>query len=193
LGLLVWFFFVGEAPWTTEAYSALSSVVKSCKNFKVRIKSAMALSIPSRRECYGSTEQFCQIWNALVVALQKSEDTEDFLEFKYSASLRTQICQALLHLLSLAKSTDLTAIRESVAENGDAIRPYVSQYLKSGAEENEAGMHMGLCEREEVLKGALEHLRGLEKQLEGKAGVRVSGYLEDVLTNHANATQLAEA
>ncbi|KFR09488.1 HEAT repeat-containing protein 6, partial [Opisthocomus hoazin] len=183
---------LGEAPWTTEAYSALSSVVKSCKNFKVRIKSAMALSIPSRRECYGSTEQFCQIWSALVVALQKSEDTEDFLEFKYSASLRTQICQALLHLLSLAKSTDLTAIRESVAENGDAIRPYVSQYLKSGAEENE-GMHMGLCEREEVLKGALEHLRGLEKQLEGKAGVRVSGYLEDVLTNHANATQLAEA
>ncbi|NXX58199.1 HEAT6 protein, partial [Scopus umbretta] len=180
---------LGEAPWTTQAYSALSSVVKSCKNFKVRIKSAMALSIPSKRECYGSTEQFCQIWSALVVALQKSEDTEDFLEFKYSASLRTQICQALLHLLSLAKSTDLPVIWETITENGDAIKSYVLQYLKSGVEENEAGMHTDLCERERVLKGAVEHLGGIEKQLEGKARVRVSVYLEDVLTNHANATE----
>ncbi|XP_074451247.1 HEAT repeat-containing protein 6 [Larus michahellis] len=184
---------LGEAPWTTQAYNALSSVVKSCKNFKVRIKSAMALSIPSKRECYGSTEQFCQIWSALVVALQKSEDTEDFLEFKYSASLRTQICQALLHLLSLAKSTDLPVIWRTITENGDAIKSYLLQYLKSGVEENEAGMHTDLCERERVLKGALEHLSGIEKQLEGKARVRVSGYLGDVLTNHARATELTEA
>ncbi|XP_069730536.1 HEAT repeat-containing protein 6 [Phaenicophaeus curvirostris] len=184
---------LGEAAWTTQAYSALSSVVKSCKNFKVRIKSAMALSIPSKRECYGSTEQFCQIWSALVVALQKSEDTEDFLEFKYSASLRTQICQALLHLLSLAKSTDLPAIWETVAENRDAIKTYFLQYLRSGVEENEAGTHVDLCERERALKGAIEHLSGIEKQLEGKARVRVSGYLGDVLMNHANATELTEA
>uniref|UniRef100_A0A8B9MBT5 HEAT repeat-containing protein 6 n=1 Tax=Accipiter nisus TaxID=211598 RepID=A0A8B9MBT5_9AVES len=184
---------LGEAPWTTQAYSALSSVVKSCKNFKVRIKSAMALSIPSKRECYGSTEQFCQIWSALVIALQKSEDTEDFLEFKYSASLRTQICQALLHLLSLARSTDLPVIWETITENGDAIKSYVLQYLKSGVEENEAGMHTDSYERERVLKGAIEHLGGIEKQLEGKARVRVSAYLEDVLTNHANATELTEA
>uniref|UniRef100_A0A8B9MEI6 HEAT repeat-containing protein 6 n=1 Tax=Accipiter nisus TaxID=211598 RepID=A0A8B9MEI6_9AVES len=157
---------LGEAPWTTQAYSALSSVVKSCKNFKVRIKSAMALSIPSKRECYGSTEQFCQIWSALVIALQKSEDTEDFLEFKYSASLRTQICQALLHLLSLARSTDLPVIWETITENGDAIKSYVLQYLKSGVEENEAGMHTDSYERERVLKGAIEHLGGIEKQLE---------------------------
>ncbi|KAM6242298.1 HEAT repeat-containing protein 6 isoform 1-T1 [Porphyrio hochstetteri] len=184
---------LGEAPWTTQVYSALSSVVKSCKNFKVRIKSAMALSIPSRRECYGSTQQFCQIWSALVVALQKSEDTEDFLEFKYSASLRTQICQALLHLLSLAKSTDLPVIWETVLENGDAIQAYILQYLKSGGEENEARTCTDLCERERVLKKAIEHLSGTEKELEGKARVRVSVYLGDVLRNHASATELAEA
>ncbi|KAM8991404.1 HEAT repeat-containing protein 6 [Ara ararauna] len=181
---------LGEAPWTAQAYSALSSVVKSCKNFKVRIKSAMALSIPSRRECYGSTEQFCHIWSALVVALQKSEDTEDFLEFKYSASLRTQICQALLHLLSLATSTDLPVIWETITENRDAIKSYVLQYLKSGAEENEAGTHMDLCQREGALKGAIEHLGGLEKQLQGKARVRVSVYLQDILTNHTSAAEL---
>ncbi|NXG81277.1 HEAT6 protein, partial [Baryphthengus martii] len=184
---------LGEAPWTTQAYSALSTVVKSCKNFKVRIKSAMALSIPSSRQCYGSTEQFGQIWSALLVALQKSEDTEDFLEFRYSASLRTQICQALLHLLSLARSTDLPGIWETLTKNGDAIKPCILQYLKSGAEENEAGTRTDLRERERALKGAIEHLDGVEKQLEGKARVRVSGFLEGVLTNHGGTAPLAEA
>ncbi|KFQ12264.1 HEAT repeat-containing protein 6, partial [Leptosomus discolor] len=184
---------LGEAPWTTQAYSALSSVVKSCKNFKVRIKSAMALSIPSKRECYGSTEQFCQIWSALVVALQKSEDTEDFLEFKYSASLRTQICQALLHLLGLAKSTDLPVIWETLRETGAALKPYVLQYLKSGSEEGEAGLRTDWRERERALKGAIDHLGGVEKQLGGKARGSVSGYLEGILTDHASATQLTEA
>uniref|UniRef100_A0A8C3D1D2 HEAT repeat-containing protein 6 n=1 Tax=Cairina moschata TaxID=8855 RepID=A0A8C3D1D2_CAIMO len=184
---------LGEAPWTTQAYNALSSVVKSCKNFKIRIKSAMALSIPSKRECYGPTEQFCQIWDALVEALQKSEDTEDFLEFKYSASLRTQICQALLHLLSLAKSTDLPLIWRTITANGDAIKSYVLQYMKCGIEENEAGTRTDLCERERKLKGAIEHLSGIEKQVEGKAGLRVCGYLEGILTNHANATELTKS
>ncbi|NXU79925.1 HEAT6 protein, partial [Oreotrochilus melanogaster] len=184
---------LGEAPWSTEAYSALSSVVKSCKNFKVRIKSAMALSIPRARECYGSTEQFCHIWSALVEALQNSEDTEDFLEFKYSASLRTQICQALLHLLSLAQSTDLPGIWETLTENGDAIKSYILQYLKSGGEESEGGTHTDLDKRERALKGAIQHLGGLEEQLEGKAWARVSGYLEEVLANHASAAELTEA
>uniref|UniRef100_A0A8C9NAI5 HEAT repeat-containing protein 6 n=1 Tax=Serinus canaria TaxID=9135 RepID=A0A8C9NAI5_SERCA len=184
---------LGEAPWATQAFSALSSVVKSCKNFKVRIKSAMALSIPSRRECYGSTEQFCQIWSALVVALQRSEDTEDFLEFKYSSSLRSQLCQALLHLLQLARSTDLPLIGSSLREHGQAIRPYVLQYLSSPGQESEAGAHTDLAERERGLQGAIEHLSAIERELQGKARVRVSLYLEDVLTHHTNATELAEA
>ncbi|XP_068011058.1 HEAT repeat-containing protein 6 [Melanerpes formicivorus] len=185
---------LGEAPWSSQAYSALCSVVKSCRNFKVRIKSAMALAVPRSRQRYGSPQQFGQVWAALVLALQKSEDTEDFLEFKYSASLRTQICQALLHLLSLAGSTDLPVIQQSIGEQGAAIGAYILQYLKAGAEESEAGgMHRDWCERERVVKGAIEHLGGLEKQLEGKARVKVSEYLEGVLANHARATELTEA
>uniref|UniRef100_A0A803W7J3 HEAT repeat-containing protein 6 n=1 Tax=Ficedula albicollis TaxID=59894 RepID=A0A803W7J3_FICAL len=172
---------LGEAPWARQAFSALSSVVKSCKNFKVRIKSAMALSIPSKRECYGSTEQFCQIWSALVVALQRSEDTEDFLEFKYSSSLRTQICQALLHLLQLARSTDLPLIGGSLREHGEHIKPHVLQYLRCSGEESETGAHTDLGERERGVQGAIEHLSGIERELQGKARVRVSLYLEDVL------------
>ncbi|XP_067394180.1 HEAT repeat-containing protein 6 [Emydura macquarii macquarii] len=184
---------LGEAPWTVQAYNALTSVVKSCKNFKVRIKSAMALSIPTKRERYGTAEQFFQIWSALVIALQKSEDTEDFLEFKYSASLRTQICQALIHLLILANNTDLPFIRKTIAENGDVIRSYVLQYMKSGVEEDEAGIHASAHEREKMLKRAIEHICGIEELSEGKAKVVVAAYLEDILTNHVNSTELSEA
>ncbi|XP_019348983.2 HEAT repeat-containing protein 6 isoform X2 [Alligator mississippiensis] len=184
---------LGEAPWTTQAYDALASVVKSCKNFKVRIKSAMALSIPDKRERYGTTKQFSQIWSALVIALQKSEDTEDFLEFKYSASLRTQICQALIHLLSLAHTTDLPFIRDTLAENGETIGSYILQYMKSGVEEDDAGMQPNSHEREKILKRAIEHLCGIEELLEGKSKVGVAAYLKDIMTNHVNATELAEA
>lgn len=185
--------FSGEAPWARQAFSALSSVVKSCKNFKVRIKSAMALSIPSKRECYGSTEQFCQIWSALLVALQRSEDTEDFLEFKYSSSLRSQICRALLHLLQLARSTDLPLIGSSLREHGEAVKPHILQYLRASGEESEIGAHTDSGERERGVQGAIEHLSGIERELQGKARLRVSLYLEDVLTNHTNATELTEA
>uniref|UniRef100_A0A8D2N528 HEAT repeat-containing protein 6 n=1 Tax=Zonotrichia albicollis TaxID=44394 RepID=A0A8D2N528_ZONAL len=184
---------LGEAPWATQAFSVLSSVVKSCKNFKVRIKSAMALSIPSRRECYGSPEQFCHIWSALVEALQRSEDTEDFLEFKYSSSLRSQLCQALLHLLQLARSSDLPLLGSSLREHGHAIRPYVLQYLSSPGHEGDSGAHTDLGHRERALQGAIEHLSAVERELQGKARLRVSLFLEDVLTHHTSATELAEA
>ncbi|KAF2977936.1 hypothetical protein EK904_008784 [Melospiza melodia maxima] len=184
---------LGEAPWATQAFSVLSSVVKSCKNFKVRIKSAMALSIPSRRECYGSTEQFCHIWSALVVALQRSEDTEDFLEFKYSSSLRSQLCQALLHLLQLARASDLPLLGSSLREHGHAIRPCVLQYLSSPGQQGGTGAHTDPGHRQRALQGAIEHLSALERELQGKARLRVSLFLEDVLTHHTGATELAEA
>ncbi|KAM7001537.1 HEAT repeat-containing protein 6 [Passerculus sandwichensis] len=184
---------LGEAPWATQAFSVLSSVVKSCKNFKVRIKSAMALSIPSRRECYGSTEQFCHVWSALVVALQRSEDTEDFLEFKYSSSLRSQLCQALLHLLQLARASDLPLLGSSLREHGHAIRPCVLQYLSSPGHEGGTGAHPEPGHRQRALRAAIEHLSALERELQGKARLRVSLFLEDVLTRHTSATELAEA
>ncbi|XP_037590434.1 HEAT repeat-containing protein 6-like [Cebus imitator] len=52
---------LGTAPWTSQAYSALTSVVTSCKDFKVRIRSTTALAIPGKREQYGSVDQYARI------------------------------------------------------------------------------------------------------------------------------------
>uniref|UniRef100_A0A8C9KH55 HEAT repeat-containing protein 6 n=1 Tax=Panthera tigris altaica TaxID=74533 RepID=A0A8C9KH55_PANTA len=173
---------LGTAPWTSQAYNALTSVVTSCKNFKVRIRSATALSIPSKREQYGSAEQYVQIWNALVTALQKSEDTTDFLEFKYCASLRTQICQALIHLLSLASASDLPCIRETLESNGDMVQSFILQFLKSGAEGDDTGAPHSLHERDQMVRTALEHISSIQALAGDSAKRAIMDFLEDTLT-----------
>ncbi|XP_068946066.1 HEAT repeat-containing protein 6 [Petaurus breviceps papuanus] len=183
---------LGTAPWTAQAYGALTSVVKSCKNFKVRIKSATALSIPDKREQYGSTEQYAQIWSALVTALQKSEDTTDFLEFKYCASLRTQICQALIHLLNLANSSDLLCIQETVEQNGDMVRLYMLQYLKSGVEGDDTGPAcpaQSPQERDKMLSEALGHVKGILGPSGDAAKKAIVAYLEGILTTYTSAAE----
>ncbi|XP_063810877.1 HEAT repeat-containing protein 6 isoform X2 [Pseudophryne corroboree] len=170
---------LGKAVWTADAYNALTTVVKSCKNFKVRIKSAMALSTPSRREQYGTIEQYCNIWNSLVMALQKSEDTEDFLEFKYCASLRAQICQALIHMLSMASLGDLPCIRKTLLETGDTIRNYILQYVESGVDKDDTqGEHE---ERDQMLQKAIDQVRSIQEAPVGAKVIPEVAFLEDIL------------
>ncbi|XP_054857707.1 HEAT repeat-containing protein 6 [Eublepharis macularius] len=183
---------LGESLWTAQAYDALTSVVKSCKNFKVRIKSAAALSIPAKRKHYGTPGQFSQIWSALVVALQKSEEAENFQEFKYSTSLRTQLCHALLHMLTLADEEDLAGIRKMVAEHGEVIGSYMLQYLKSGIDEEETGIGKSFCQRGELLKKAIEHVQGIEELSACPMKRGAVACLEEVLKIHNAAVGLAE-
>ncbi|XP_036125099.1 HEAT repeat-containing protein 6 isoform X2 [Molossus molossus] len=173
---------LGTAQWTSQAYHALTTVVTSCKNFKVRIRSATALSIPGKREHYGSVDQYAQIWNALVTALQKSEDTTDFLEFKYCASLRTQICQALIHLLSLASASDLPCIKETLELHGDMIQPYILQFLKSGAEGDDTGTPHSPQERDQMVRMAQEHISSVQALAGDTTKRAIVGFLEDTLT-----------
>nr|XP_055111907.1 HEAT repeat-containing protein 6 isoform X2 [Symphalangus syndactylus] len=172
---------LGTAPWTSQAYNALTSVVTSCKNFKVRIRSAAALSIPGKREQYGSVDQYARIWNALVTALQKSEDTTDFLEFKYCASLRTQICQALIHLLSLASASDLPCIKETLELNGNMVQSYILQFLKSGAEGDDTGAPHSPQERDQMVRMALKHIGSIQAPTGDTARRAIMGFLEEIL------------
>uniref|UniRef100_F7E777 HEAT repeat-containing protein 6 n=1 Tax=Callithrix jacchus TaxID=9483 RepID=F7E777_CALJA len=172
---------LGTAPWTSQAYNALTSVVTSCKNFKVRIRSAAALSVPGKREQYGSVDQYAQVWNALVTALQKSEDTTDFLEFKYCASLRTQICQALIHLLSLASALDLPCIKKTLELNGNMVQSYILQFLKSGAEGEDTGAPPSLQERDQMVKMALKHMGSVQAPTGDTARRAIMGFLEEIL------------
>lgn len=182
----------GTASWSTEAYSSLSSIVTSCKNFKVRIKSAAALSVPAKRDCYGDERQFAEVWRALTHALEHSEETQDFLEYRYCASLRSELCHTLLHLLSLCRVSDLPAIGASLSDQTTpALLGFLVDYLAGvsvvtgrdlvGGED--AGCQTEPTDRLKLLDQTLIRLRELEGDI--KTGSRsdldrVIGFLEDV-------------
>ncbi|KAM4726501.1 HEAT repeat-containing protein 6 isoform 2-T2 [Anableps anableps] len=128
------------APWSQDAFSALCHVVTSCENFKVRIKSAAALAVPAQRSCYGDTMRFSCVWRSLATALENSEDAVDFLEYRYSASLRHTLSEALLHLLSLSELQDMAELSASLAgEEGRGIKEHLIKYFKEDEGEGKTG------------------------------------------------------
>ncbi|XP_026794169.3 HEAT repeat-containing protein 6 [Pangasianodon hypophthalmus] len=184
---------LGTASWSTEAYSALSSIVTTCKNFKVRIKSAAALSVPAKRDCYGDEHQFAEVWRALAQALEHSEETQDFLEYRYCASLRSELCHALLHLLSLCQTRDLPVIGASLSgQSRPALHGFLVHYLTdvslvSGRDTiggEDPGCQTEPTDRLKLLDQTLIRLKELEGNI--KTGSRsdldmVIGFVEDVM------------
>uniref|UniRef100_UPI0037E7AC83 HEAT repeat-containing protein 6 n=1 Tax=Semicossyphus pulcher TaxID=241346 RepID=UPI0037E7AC83 len=187
-----------SAPWSSDAFSALCHVVTSCKNFKVRIKSAAALAVPAHRCCYGDTKRFSCVWRSLATALENSEDTNDFLEYRYSASLRHTLSQALLHLLSLSQSQDMPAIGALLnGEEGIGIKGHLIKYVR--AEEGSGGGGEGAQgEKDAVgdsftpqqriggLQQTLIRLKGLTSEGEGQGEEEIGkevvvNFLEDIL------------
>lgn len=184
----------GTASWSTEAYSALSSIVTSCKNFKVRIKSAAALSVPAKREHYGNEHQFAEVWRALAQALEHSEETQDFLEYRYCASLRSELCHALLHLLTLCQTRDLPSIGASLSsQSRAALHGFLVHYLTDvpsvsahGVIDGEGtGCQTEPTDRLKLLDQTLIRLKEPEEDV-NKTGSRsdldtVIGFLEEVM------------
>lgn len=186
----------GSAPWSSHAFSSLCLVVTSCKNFKVRIKSAAALAVPADRICYGDTERFIAVWRSLATALQNSDDTNDFLEYRFSANLRHTLSQALLHLLSLSQAQDIPALGVSLAgEEAESIKGHVIKYIREGeggggiveqGEEDTGGESFTPQQRVGGLQQTLMRLKDLKTEGEGQAEqergkVVVVQFLEDLL------------
>ncbi|KAM6907605.1 HEAT repeat-containing protein 6 [Xenentodon cancila] len=182
-----------SATWSHDAFSALCHVVTSCKNFKVRIKSAAALAVPVHRSCYGDTKQFSCVWHSLATALKNSEDTNDFLEYRYSASLRHTLVQALLHLLSLSQAEDMPILGASLGgEQGRDIKVHMVKYLRE--EEEGGGEEMdqerdsggGTCHPQQKVGGLqqtfiqLKELKAEGERMEEGKGI-VINFLEDLL------------
>uniref|UniRef100_A0A8C7KWQ0 HEAT repeat-containing protein 6 n=1 Tax=Oncorhynchus kisutch TaxID=8019 RepID=A0A8C7KWQ0_ONCKI len=120
-----------SASWSGDAFSALCCVVTSCQNFKVRIKSAAALSVPACRHCYGDAERFGDVWRSLAAALEHSEETQDFLEYRYCSSLRHTLTHTLTHLLRLSQSQDMPALGMSLGmEEGRGFKEHLVKYLR---------------------------------------------------------------
>ncbi|XP_015237602.1 PREDICTED: HEAT repeat-containing protein 6 [Cyprinodon variegatus] len=182
------------APWSEDAFSALCHVVTSCKNFKVRIKSAAALAVPAQRSCYGDTKRFSCVWRSLATALENSEDAVNFLEYRYSACLRHTLSGALLHLLSLSELQDMPGLSAALAgEEGRGVREHLIKYLtveeeegktdEAGEERNSGEENNGPQQRRVQLQQTVVRLKSLKAEEEGGAEEKeaVVRFLEDLL------------
>ncbi|XP_060941928.1 HEAT repeat-containing protein 6 [Limanda limanda] len=180
--------------FSQDVFSALCHVVTFCKNYKVRIKSAAALAVPARRGCYGDIKQFSFVWHSLATALENSEDTNDFLEYRYCASLRHTLSQALLHLLGVSQSQDMPAIGASLdSEEGCTIKKHLTKCIRAedGGGELEGEKEMGgncsnTQQRIEHLQLTLTRVKELRAEGDGRREEEggkdiVVGFLEDCL------------
>ena len=76
-----------------ELFTALLQALGECKNFKVRISAAIALSSLNERSKYGDKDIFNKVWMETLKALEKSEELTDFTEFKHKENLQEQVSE----------------------------------------------------------------------------------------------------
>lgn len=76
-------------------FTALLEALADCKNFKVRISAAVALTSLSLRSKYGNVDMFVKVWVETLKALEKSEELTDFTEFKHKENLQEQVMNLL--------------------------------------------------------------------------------------------------
>ncbi|KAG1652502.1 HEAT repeat-containing protein 6 [Nymphon striatum] len=109
-----------------NVFSALIKMLTSCPNYKVRINAASALSILNCRSHFGpDVEKYLVHLKCLLNALDTLEDITDFNEFKHMETLRNQVIRCILHLLSLARESDvneiLTCVESKISQLKNAI------------------------------------------------------------------------
>ena len=80
-------FFVLQA----DVLGVLCGVVRDCKNFKVRINAAVALSSPQLRAQYGPTPGYVRVWEGMIDAFSTAEDISDFIDSRYRNTLTDQV------------------------------------------------------------------------------------------------------
>lgn len=117
------------------------------------------------------------------------------MEYRYSASLRHTLSQALLHLLSLSQSQDMPALGASLAgEEGKSIKEHLIKYIRAEdgggnveQEEKDAGEESSSPQQR---VGGLQHtlirLKELRAEGEGQAEQErgkevVVNFLEELL------------
>ncbi|KAJ3047828.1 HEAT repeat-containing protein 6 [Rhizophlyctis rosea] len=106
---------IGRTSWTNQVYESLLQAMKKCKNFKVRIGAAGALSVPGKVEMFGEPvgrgkSVLKGVMRGVVEAMEGVDDLEDvgFGEVKYREQLRDQLARSFAHLLELLGSEDVS-------------------------------------------------------------------------------------
>ncbi|KAI9096255.1 armadillo-type protein [Phlyctochytrium arcticum] len=121
---------IGSASWTKSIYAALADAVLRCKNFKVRISAATALSSPLAIAQFGrgpteQQENLTMTLEALLTAAQNIDrlDEAAFGEYKYREQLQEQLHTTIRHLMAIWKDVTGPPQSDLIHRCEECIKP----------------------------------------------------------------------
>lgn len=104
----------------TALFKGLLASLRSCANFKVRIRAAAALTAASSRTTYG--DQFFDIWRGILAALDNTAESVDYKELHHQEQLREQLCLSMCHLFTIMESRDATQVEGLLLDSEESTR-----------------------------------------------------------------------
>jgi HEAT repeat-containing protein 6 len=118
----------GEEAWKIQMLKLLTREVKDCKNFKVRINAALALSMPENRLDYGS--EYVAVWEGVMRSVERLDEMEEFSELRYRETLSAQLVDTLCHLIVVATRGDFTPLKDLLFAQAEALYHLLEARLK---------------------------------------------------------------
>ncbi|KAL4223144.1 HEAT repeat-containing protein 6 [Mactra antiquata] len=169
------------ASWNVDILRVLCTVVKDCKNFKVRINAAMALSSPQYRELYGDTITYCNVWSGVVDAFNTAEEIDEFVNFKYRDNLVEQLCVASLHLISVLELRDITELLPLLQNKGELLSYSLEKYYS---------VRQKISQMDKKLESAMTRLESIKSQRSSDDVLTCTGILHDICTQLSSVADI---
>jgi len=128
-----------EKPgWSDDVYNVLANSLANSQNFKVKIKSCIAISYTSDRNCYG--QSFVHLF--MTVFNQMKNTTIKTTSYNFEEKLQKQLLLTIIHLIQHMTGSDCDAILKQI-QNSNRLN-YVSylvnlskiDFTKEAAEES---------------------------------------------------------
>ncbi|WCJ26681.1 ARM repeat superfamily protein [Euphorbia peplus] len=116
-----------DMDWAPSVFSILLLLLRDSSNFKIRIQAAAALAVPASVQDYGKS--FSDVVQGLEHLIENpgSDQMSTPSSFRYRVALDKQITSTMLHVLSLAWSTDHQPLRDFLVKKA----PYLEEWLKA--------------------------------------------------------------
>ncbi|XP_038875589.1 HEAT repeat-containing protein 6 isoform X2 [Benincasa hispida] len=117
----------------SSLFNILLLLLRDSSNFKVRIQAAAALSVPA--SVYGYGKSFPDVVQGLEHTIENLESNHILApSFKYKVALEKQLTSTMLHVLSLAASTDYQPLKDFLVKKATFLEEWFKALCSSVGE-----------------------------------------------------------
>lgn len=120
-----------DMDWAPSVFSILLLLLRNSSNFKIRIQAAAALAVPASMYDYGKS--FPDVIQGLEHIIENlgSDQISAPSSFKYRVALEKQLTSTMLHVLSLASSTDHEPLKDFLVKKASFLEEWLKMLCSS--------------------------------------------------------------